>query len=317
VQPAFSPDGTSIAFVSTRSSRTGLVKIGTFIGFDTRTYRGDIWVAPALGGQARRLAENGNVPAWHPSGRTLIYVSGQKNHRTIVEVSIDSRQPKSILSGTASSWEITRLGSSDLWILDLSHDRRWERVEMRSDSETLISQACWAKDSRHLALMRHFQNGTTEYRYVALDGSSAEQLIAPFANRTGTFPCAFSPDGQRIVYTQLADEFSQLFAMDMASRRTRQLTRSPSHKYEAAWSPDGRWLAFSANTDGGIQVWSIPVDGGDEAQLTTGFDRMLHLKRLGPYEIAPLISVAPDGPSTSAPESTRTQHPHPAPSTQH
>ena len=59
VQPAFSPDGKSIAFVSTRSSQTGLIKIGTFIGFDTRTYGGDVWVTPTLGGQARRVAEGG------------------------------------------------------------------------------------------------------------------------------------------------------------------------------------------------------------------------------------------------------------------
>ena len=79
VQPAFSPDGTSIAFVSTRSSRTGLIKIGTFIGFDTRTYGGDIWVTPALGGQARRLAEDGNFPVWNPNGRRGAVCDGPRS----------------------------------------------------------------------------------------------------------------------------------------------------------------------------------------------------------------------------------------------
>ena len=78
VQPAFSPDGMSIAFVSTRSSRTGLIKIGTFIGFDTRTYGGDIWLTPALGGQARRLAEDGNFPVWHPNGRAAAVCHGTR-----------------------------------------------------------------------------------------------------------------------------------------------------------------------------------------------------------------------------------------------
>ncbi len=53
-QPAFSPDGNSIAFVSTRSSRTGMVKIGAASGAEFRTFGGDVWVVPALGGQARR-----------------------------------------------------------------------------------------------------------------------------------------------------------------------------------------------------------------------------------------------------------------------
>lgn len=121
VQPAFSPDGGALAFVSTRSSRTGLVKIGTFIGFDTRTYGGDIWVTPALGGQARRIAENGNFPVWHPNRRTVLYVTGQENHRAIVTVSIDGGPPNPILPSTASTWEIIRL--------TYSPDARWITFE--------------------------------------------------------------------------------------------------------------------------------------------------------------------------------------------
>jgi eukaryotic-like serine/threonine-protein kinase len=95
-QPAFSPDGTSIAFVSTRSSRTGLIKIGPYIGFEYRTYGGDIWVAPALGGPARRLAQDGNFPVWSADGRKIAYVSGFDNHRSILEV--PSAQPPEHLS---------------------------------------------------------------------------------------------------------------------------------------------------------------------------------------------------------------------------
>ena len=110
VQPAFSPDGTSIAFVSTRSSRTGLIKVGTFLGFDTRTYGGDIWLTPALGGQPRRLAADGNFPVWHPNGGRVVYVTGTENQRTILEVSVEGGQPTSVLPATASRWEIIRLG---------------------------------------------------------------------------------------------------------------------------------------------------------------------------------------------------------------
>src|SRR4030095_5356209 len=59
VQPSFSPDGKQIAFVSTRSSQTGLYYPVT----DSPQIGGDIWVMSALGdrgGNARRIAENGN-----------------------------------------------------------------------------------------------------------------------------------------------------------------------------------------------------------------------------------------------------------------
>ncbi len=72
VQPAFSPDGKQIAFVSTRSSSSNLL----YPGVDFSLLGGDIWVMPALGASARRIAESGNFPSWSPDGRTIIYTRG-------------------------------------------------------------------------------------------------------------------------------------------------------------------------------------------------------------------------------------------------
>jgi TolB protein len=144
----------------------------------------------------------------------------------------------------------------------------------------LVTQACWSHDNQHLAVMRLFLNGTSAYWYVALDGSSAEQLLPPReAARSGTFACDFSSDNAHLVYTHRIGEFTQLFVLDLATRREQQLTTSPSDKVHASWSPDGRWLAFAANTSGAMQVWRIPSAGGpgsEEQQLTTGFERMHH-----------------------------------------
>lgn len=63
------------------------------------------------------------------------------------------------------------------------------------------------------------------------------------------------------------------------NKRLHQLTRSLSHKYDAAWSPDGRWIAFSANAKGSIgqQAWRIPSAGGQEEALTNTAERIRHL----------------------------------------
>jgi Tol biopolymer transport system component len=430
VQPAFSPDGKLIAFVSTRSSQTGLIKIGTFIGFDTRTYGGDVWVTPALGGQARRVAENGNFPVWHPNGRSVVYVTGPENQRAIMVVSVDGGAPAAVLPSSQSTWEIIRLGFSpdarwitfetqdrqilvmpagggrpmtllegsnhvwdrsarrlyyvnqqstggtriegaeiqpgtelpvvarvwiagvstgtlrdlalapdgtrllasdadeslnltrvrltpdggdvagpeeplstghvrdrypaispdgerivtstnrigenDLWMIATASGRR-TRVEMPDVAEERVVTACWAPNGRDLGVRRFLRDGTAAMWRVAVDGSVAEPLMPPARTLSGAFACAFSPDGQQVLYSRFVDGFNQLFVLDVTARRDRALTVSPSHKYEGKWSPDGRWVAFSANTGATVHVWRIPAAGGREEQLTNGAERYLHM----------------------------------------
>ena len=109
IQPDFSPDASSIAFVSTRSSRTGMVRIAPNIGFEPVTYGGDIWVAPALGGPARRLAPDGNCPVWSPDGTKIAYISGFDDHRSILEIPAEGGAVRSVLSSGDSRWQIIRV----------------------------------------------------------------------------------------------------------------------------------------------------------------------------------------------------------------
>jgi len=62
--PSFSADGTSIVF---RSSRRG----------------GGIFVMPALGGEARQAAPDGELPVFSPNGSEIAYVSGEGSKRRI------------------------------------------------------------------------------------------------------------------------------------------------------------------------------------------------------------------------------------------
>ena len=432
VQPAFSPDGASIAFVSTRSSRRQLTKISTFSGLGfARSYGGDIWVIPALGGQARRLAPDGNSPAWSPDGRTIAYVSGDESQRTIVIVPADGGPPHPLLPKESSKWEIVRLayspngrwisfetaegtvfvmpvaggtptellrgrghtwassgrrlyffavhetgsrieaadirernhrltvtnvkgvgtntgplqdmamasdgerllvsdievsvnltrvpltadgdnlagpeeilgtghvrdrypavspdgrrilfgsnrfGLQELWTIEMDSGQR-QRVELpRVPYEGVTG--CWLRDSRHIVAMT-IMGDTNAFWRVALDGSATEQIVGPghggSAITVGGWACAASPpDGRTILYLRQVGEFTQLMLLDMLSKREQQLTSSLSQKYEATWSPDGRWVAFATTSSGGINIRRIPATGGEEQPLTDGVERIRH-----------------------------------------
>jgi Tol biopolymer transport system component len=37
---------------------------------------------------------------------------------------------------------------------------------------------------------------------------------------------------------------------------------------QPSWSHDGRWIYFSSNRTGRIEIWKVPADGGEERQVT-------------------------------------------------
>jgi len=48
----------------------------------------------------------------------------------------------------------------------------------------------------------------------------------------------------------------------------RRLTTHPADEFAPAFSPDGKWLAFSARYDGNTDVYVVPVEGGQPRRLT-------------------------------------------------
>ena len=87
-----------------------------------------------------------------------------------------------------------------------------------------------------------------------------------------------SPDGACVVYSASEPNFEEdeaqydLWRARWDGSAKRALTRTPdSDEYQAAYSPDGKWIAFLSDRgdeDAKIQVWLMPADGGEAEALT-------------------------------------------------
>jgi tricorn protease len=69
----------------------------------------------------------------------------------------------------------------------------------------------------------------------------------------------------RITFTYLGD----IWTADEDGRNVKRLTVNKARDVYPRFSPDGRWIAFSSDRNGNLDVFIIPAEGGTAKQLTT------------------------------------------------
>jgi Tol biopolymer transport system component len=275
-QPALSPNGDSVAFVSTRSSRSGMIKIGSAFGFEFRTFGGDVWVAPALGGRARRLAPDGNFPAWHPNGKHIAYVSGRERHRSILEVPAEGGAPKTLLASGEAVREIVRVAfsPSGSWL-------SFESAPGGGEGEIFLMPArggppsflvhgtghAWDASGNRIYFLTRDPTGGTRLLSSEVDEATGRLRGRPrtVGLMTGILrDLAISRDGRRLALSEVEGSMN-LTQLPLAPggggpggpegelSSGRVIDRYP------VYSPEGRRIAFASNRLGPEQLWVMDV----------------------------------------------------------
>src|SRR5262249_23667488 len=75
---------------------------------------------------------------------------------------------------------------------------------------------------------------------------------------------ALAPNGQRTLFSARGD----IFSVPTEHGATRDLTGTQgADEDHPAWSPDGKWVAYTTDASGGQQVAVRPAGGGPERQI--------------------------------------------------
>ncbi|MCU0223669.1 MAG: PDZ domain-containing protein [Acidobacteria bacterium] len=118
-----------------------------------------------------------------------------------------------------------------------------------------------------------------EIRSIDAWGRSEATIVKPAGKNGWHFPPRLSPDGKWIAW---ADQTNALFVMPRAGGAPVQVDRSPQAEIrDYAWSPDGRWLAYSrvaANNYSSVLIYdtqsanSVPVTGPHTFDYSPAWD---------------------------------------------
>ncbi len=235
--PAWSPDGTRLAFSWAPAVGPGPLRYALF-------------VVEADGGEPVPLTacrppacERDVQPAWSPEGARIAFVRS---------------------TGRGQGLHLLELTSGEV-------------TEIPTPGLTVFSAPSWAPDGRRLVFAAYPAKGSRppEVYVVNADGTGLRRLTTCTAPcRGGYAEPAWSPDGTTIAMVRGWAGRGDLFLASPDGSSLRRLTSTAglggAKDSAPTWSPDGAWIAFVRGGDFGGHLFAIRADGTGLRQLTFG-----------------------------------------------
>lgn len=257
-EPAWSPDGHSIAYVhgDTVNGQTGIWLIDTN-GTNKRIFYSSAsayspawspdgqWIAFSDQAQIWKLKINGDsltqltsagrnfFPDWSPDGMQIAYDSNVDDPygANIIRIMKDD--------GTAAR-DISQHGVGE-----------WRMPN-------------WSPDGRFILHQRYVGVGAPEIFTMDTLGNNPAQLTHD--NSFDNYP-KYSSDGTKIAFTsQPYGGKNQIWVMNSDGTNLRQLTTRQG--YSCDWSPSGDWIVYTDSDSASGRLWLMRSDGSENHQLT-------------------------------------------------
>jgi Tol biopolymer transport system component len=155
-----------------------------------------------------------------------------------------------------------RTGASDLWMYDIPRG-----APIRFTTDGLASSAVWSPDAKRLAF-RTSRSQAPAVVATTLDGR--DEVLAD--TNSPLTPEDWSPDGGLIVYTNSTRTTgADLWLLPLEKpRRPRVLRQTGANEWDAKFSPDSAWIAFTSTEFGAPDVFVMRADGRDMTRISVG-----------------------------------------------
>lgn len=156
------------------------------------------------------------------------------------------------------------------WIAERDSFSILETVDVRTGSRTILKEfeyvieaPNWTRDGRYL--IYNSQGHMFTYELATGEVKEIETGLATDCNNDHVL----SPDNKQLAISHFTNEdaTSRVYILPLTGGSPTLITeKGPSYLH--GWSPDGRNLAYCAERSGQYDIYTIPVSGGAETQLT-------------------------------------------------
>jgi TolB protein len=148
-----------------------------------------------------------------------------------------------------------------------------EAAPVRITRDGLFKQRpAWSPDGKLLVFSRH--RGDKIFVFLCKADGSDERRLTERADPE--YDAVWSPDGKRLALA--LDKASpnqgdmEVYTVDLAGKDLRPVATTQgqlSHEESPAWSPDGKWIAYTSTRHGNQELYLARPDGKDEKRLTS------------------------------------------------
>jgi TolB protein len=246
-----------------------------FVG--TATGQKEIYTADYDGFNVRQITADKSIallPRWSPDGQKLMLVSYRAGGGPVLYMKeMDSGGLKRISAreglniGAAWAPDGTKLattlsvdGNPDIYTIDTS-GRILERLTNHWGIDVSPS---FSPNAKRIAFVSN-RSGSPQVYVRDLASGTEERLT--FEGNYNTSPAWSSLD--KIAYTSMNQGRFEIFSINPDGTQPRQLTEDQGNNEDPCWSPDGHYIMFSSNREGGAyHLYMMTANGQNQRRIS-------------------------------------------------
>ena len=239
---------------------------------------------PVTALDASHFASNHSFPTFLPDGRYFLYLRSAGEHSGIYAASLDLKPEQQSNVRIAATGSLSFGYAPDrpgvpghlLYVRERSLVAQpfdsgslhvqGEAVAVAQEIDSSLSLAAFTVSPTGILVYRTgFGESADLYQYHWFDREGKDLGVAG----TGSYPTlALSPDASRLAHARSSPgDVPQIWIFDLTRGFHTRLSFTPDGGVDPAWSPDGKWVAFSASTHGNQSIFIKDSGGGASERL--------------------------------------------------